>query len=619
MADLSLKYLLYGEDKSASKSIKGVASTAERTSHVVAGSLGRMGSMVGGEFGDMLTRVSAGVDSAGGHLKGLGPKVAATGAVVAGIGGMLTMAAQKDIEAQNQLTAAVDATGKGYEGFKEDTEKAVQAQEKFGHTADDSKTALRVLTTALGDPKKALGDMSLAANIAAAKHISLSEAAGVVVKMHSGAGKVFKQFGVTIVSTAALTKSLTAATTQHTAAVDRLKHAQTVLSDIEAVDRTHKKLTIGQQIQLRNAHVSVANAQDNLKIKTGTLTAAQDALRKGSDGVKTAMDQVAQKLTGQASASMDSFGGKVTQVRTWLADQAATLGAKYGPALTVAGTAATVFGSLMQVVAARNAAASTAALVHAAAVTADAAATDVATVSAWGFTAALLANPLTWIVVGVMALVAAVYLIATRTTWFQTAWKAATDAIGAAWRFLWNSILQPVIRFILNGFADIATAIGHVLQALGKIPGFGWAKTAGDFLVNAANGARNLADNLHKIKSPDPIQLRYYITTSGTAPTSASGGAGPALRLMAGGHARGTSAFEGGLTWVGEEGPELLSLPRGSAIHSNGNSNSMAAGMGGDVHVHVSGQVYGTTKELAKVVLNGLQQIKGSGTKLGLA
>ena len=41
-------------------------------------------------------------------------------------------------------------------------------------------------------------------------------------------------------------------------------------------------------------------------------------------------------------------------------------------------------------------------------------------------------------------------------------------------------------------------------------------------------------------------------------------------------NAAGTDNWRGGLTWVGEAGPELVSLPRGSQIYSNQESRSMA-------------------------------------------
>ncbi|PSK96703.1 TP901 family phage tail tape measure protein [Haloactinopolyspora alba] len=44
------------------------------------------------------------------------------------------------------------------------------------------------------------------------------------------------------------------------------------------------------------------------------------------------------------------------------------------------------------------------------------------------------------------------------------------------------------------------------------------------------------------------------------------------------GNATGTRNWRGGLTWVGEEGPEIVSLPRGSDIYSNAESRAMASG-----------------------------------------
>jgi hypothetical protein len=43
-------------------------------------------------------------------------------------------------------------------------------------------------------------------------------------------------------------------------------------------------------------------------------------------------------------------------------------------------------------------------------------------------------------------------------------------------------------------------------------------------------------------------------------------------------NAAGTDNWRGGLTWVGESGPELVSLPRGSQIYSNQESRGMGGG-----------------------------------------
>ena len=42
-------------------------------------------------------------------------------------------------------------------------------------------------------------------------------------------------------------------------------------------------------------------------------------------------------------------------------------------------------------------------------------------------------------------------------------------------------------------------------------------------------------------------------------------------------NAAGTDSWRGGLTWVGESGPELVSLPQGTQIYSNQESRQLAA------------------------------------------
>ena len=43
-----------------------------------------------------------------------------------------------------------------------------------------------------------------------------------------------------------------------------------------------------------------------------------------------------------------------------------------------------------------------------------------------------------------------------------------------------------------------------------------------------------------------------------------------------GNNARGTSYWRGGLSWVGENGPELVDLPRGARVYDAGESQRMA-------------------------------------------
>lgn len=72
------------------------------------------------------------------------------------------------------------------------------------------------------------------------------------------------------------------------------------------------------------------------------------------------------------------------------------------------------------------------------------------TAAQWLWNSALFASPITWIVLGIIAIVAVIVLIATKTTWFQDLWratwggiKAAASAVGRWFRdTLWGEWIQ---------------------------------------------------------------------------------------------------------------------------------------------------------------------------------
>lgn len=88
------------------------------------------------------------------------------------------------------------------------------------------------------------------------------------------------------------------------------------------------------------------------------------------------------------------------------------------------------------------------------------------------------------------------------------------------------------------------------------------------------------------------------ITTIGLGPLRAAssllaGIGGIARSVSVGGNARGTASWRGGLTWVGEEGPELVKLPGGTAIYDANRSAAIASSGGGgagggDLHLTVN-------------------------------
>ena len=150
-----------------------------------------------GPFGDALAAADSGISKISGHAKEIGPVMMGVGATVAGLGVALQTMGSKDQAAHQQLQAAVEATGHSYDQYSEQVEATIKSQEKFGTTADVTQDALRTLTQATGDPTKALDMMGTAANLAAAKHESLSTASGQLAKAVNGSAKILKEFGIT--------------------------------------------------------------------------------------------------------------------------------------------------------------------------------------------------------------------------------------------------------------------------------------------------------------------------------------------------------------------------------------------------------------------------------------
>ena len=108
-------------------------------------------------------------------------------------------------------------------------------------------------------------------------------------------------------------------------------------------------------------------------------------------------------------------------------------------------------------------------------------------------------------------------------------------------------IVEPVIDAAFWGLQQIAEILQEVV---------GWAQTAVDWLMKAGEWL-----NSH---TTETTGYEDY-------------GFGGAADYGYGHNAAGTDYWRGGLTWVGESGPELVRLPQGTQIYSNQESRQIAA------------------------------------------
>ena len=73
----------------------------------------------------------------------------------------------------------------------------------------------------------------------------------------------------------------------------------------------------------------------------------------------------------------------------------------------------------------------------------------------------MMLNPVGLIVAAIAGLVAAVVLIATKTTWFQTIWDFVWNAIKAAWDWVWGA-LQSGFEALKGAFGAVGDKVGEV-------------------------------------------------------------------------------------------------------------------------------------------------------------
>lgn len=198
----------------------------------------------------------------------------------------------------------------------------------------------------------------------------------------------------------------------------------------------------------------------------------------------------------------------------------------------------------------------------------------------WLLNAAMDANPIVLVVAAIALLAVGMVIAYKHSATFRAIVHDALTAVGTAgqwmwknalqpafagivtglkvvggWaRWLWNNAFQPALHFIVSGIGFLVGIWAHMLSALGHVPGFGWAKTAGAALQAAADQAQHLADNINKIPTHHDSTVVLNVihnvvhTTGGHVPAMAAGGIvrRPTLAL------------------IGEAGPEaVVPLSRG--------------------------------------------------------
>jgi hypothetical protein len=503
MAGPTISVRVLGDVRDFSASMKQVGANAEgvggRLHAAFSGVLDQLNrSGVLGPFAGALNSIDDGFSRLEEHGHRLGQSMLVLGGVLGGVGLGLTALGSKDQAARQQLQAAIAATGAAWDDYDKQVEAAIKHNERFGDSAAETQNALQILTQATGSPQKALDLLGETADLAAAKHESLTEAATQLGKVYNGSTKLLKEFGITVDNVKGATRDAETATRAAQAADTRAAAAKQRLADLEEIDATRKKLTAAEAIALRNAQQKATTAAAAAVGAHQKLTAAQTAAQKATASQTGAVTQLGNKLAGQASAQSNTFLGHLKAIGTALEDQAAQIGQKYGPQIDFLANSFSVVGGVISVFT-RNTKAATAATRDAKVATEELTAASKEATIAMRLQAAAealadaLGLPLIatvgLIVLAVAALVAIGYVLYRNWT---TIWKAIKDAAKAVWD--WIKTNWPLLLPILLG--PVGIAVGLIVKYWHQI--LDGLKTAWNSVVDFFTGLPAKMANIGK-------------------------------------------------------------------------------------------------------------------------
>lgn len=168
------------------------------------------------------------------------------------------------------------------------------------------------------------------------------------------------------------------------------------------------------------------------------------------------------------------------------------------------------------------------------------------------------------------------------------AWEDIKSTLSAAWDSIKSGVADGIVA-LLSFFGKLP---GQIVGALGDVASILFNKGK-EIVQGMINGIKSMAGSV----------------ASAVASAIPGGGVIKGALSKIPGFAKGVTNFQGGLAVVGEDGPELVNLPKGSDVFSHGKSKAMVAGAAdsGD------GLTREDLMEFAEMLIDGI------GEKLGTA
>ena len=223
---------------------------------------------------------------------------AAAGVAIAAGVAVAVKAYSEEQSASAKLEVALKNIGGASESVRAKMEEQAASMVKYGFTSAQATEALANMTTGTGSAEKAMSLMGVAADLAAYKHVNLSEAAVAVTRASEGNTRALKSLGIDLAVTSTNAAKLQKANDELSAAQEKL----TALQDSGTA--SHKKLAAAQ--------LAVDLAQQKVNQSAG---AGQEIIAG-----------LTKMIGGQADAASKTFAGTLANLRAATENLAAKIG-----------------------------------------------------------------------------------------------------------------------------------------------------------------------------------------------------------------------------------------------------------------------------------------------------
>ena len=566
--------------------------------------------------GSTASKVEQKFGKLGGRLDKVGQaagKVLVAGAVAGSVAlyKMGQMAAADEVAAAKLEQTLRSATG-ATDAQVASTEDWITAQgQALGVTDDELRPALAKLAIATGDVAEAQDLASLAMDISAARGVSLNTVTLALAKAQQGNLSGLQRLGVATTDTAGETKTL-----------------EEVTADLAA---TYTGAAA-------NAAETTAGRQQKLKVAMSELGESIGALVLPAMQKLTAVGLAMVGWIDRNRTTVAVLVGVITSLAAVL--YTVSLGMRIYAASQAIATAATwLHNSAVLKTIATTVAYYAILGVTTAGVLAAAAASKVAAAAQWLLNAAMTANPIGLVVAAIAALVVGLVIAYKKSETFRKIVNAAFGAVAGAAKAAFGWIKGAAaatlgwiqgnwkkILAILAGPIGIAVLViarhwdkikAGAMTVVDKVRSV--ASTVREALVSAFEFAKGRVESSMRAMLA-PIQwvidkVQSLIGWLGSIRV-------PSINLPnIPGFAGGVTNFRGGVAVVGERGPELVRLPRGSDVIPNHRAmgGMRAVGGGGGVTINFNGVVgdpRAAAREIRRVLL---AEKRLSGADLGLA